>query len=95
MLVLNSFKTSYTSLIDRGGQHMIEVFYTERWSGGPPVTLGLDSVYLTCSLWRVTIIQKIFFFFSHGGEGTFIKALNDMRGISLKWCDLESIAAFK
>ena len=37
--------------------------------------------------------EDIFFF--HGGEGTFIKALNDMRGISLKWCDLESIAAFK
>lgn len=38
--------------------------------------------------------EDILFFF-HGGEGTFIKALNDMRGISLKWCDQESIAAFK
>lgn len=72
---------------------MIEAFYTERWNGGPPVTLGLDSVYLTCSLWRVSIIQKIFIF--HGGEGTFIKALYDIRGISLKWCDQEGIVAFK
>lgn len=28
--------------------------------------------------------EDIFF---HGGEGTFIKALYDMRGILLKWCD--------
>lgn len=36
--------------------------------------------------------EDIFF---HGGEGTFIKALYDIRGISLKWCDQESIVAFK
>lgn len=34
-------------------------------------------------------------FFFHGRGGTFIKAPYDMRGILLKWCDQESIVAFK